>query len=160
MAYDISTREVPDRRIISIRDRMTQAALPAFIGRSFGDLYGLARLPGVAETGEPFVIYHAFGPDGIDAEICLPVSGDLDATGRIAARVLPGGLVAETLHIGPYEGLGAAYEALSGWIDLNGFEASGPVRERYLNAPGEDVPPTAYRTIVEMPIAEAAVPAR
>ncbi len=160
MTYDISRREVPDQPIVSIRDRVTPSEMPAFIGRSFGELFGHLRLLGVEPRGEPFVIYHAFGPDEIDAEVCLPIIGDVVATGRITARVLPGATVAETLHVGPYDELATAYGALVIWIGQNGFEAVGPVRERYLNEPGPDVPPAAYRTIIEMPIAEAAVMAR
>jgi len=160
MVYDISRREVPDQPIVAIRDRMAQADLPIFIGRSIAELVAHLRLLGVSSSSEPFVIYHAFGPDDIDAEVCLPFVGDVVATGRIIARVLPGATVAETLHVGPYEELGAAYAVLTDWIELHGFEPAGPVRERYLNAPADDVPPSAYRTIIEMPIAPAAVLAR
>ena len=71
--------------------------------------------------------------------------------------MLPGGTVAEVLHVGPYEELATAHAALAAWIERNGFEAVGPVRERYLNGPADGVPATAYRTIIEMPIAEAPV---
>ncbi|OGO55450.1 MAG: hypothetical protein A2Z32_05960 [Chloroflexi bacterium RBG_16_69_14] len=160
MAYEISRREVPDQPIVSIRERMAAADLPAFCGRSFGELYGHLQLLGVPPTGEPFVLYHAFGPDDIDAEACVPFTGDITASGRITARVLPAATVVETLHIGPYDELPNAYAALSGWIAQNGLEPVWPVRERYLNEPGPDVPPTAYRTVIAMPIAEVAVPAR
>ena len=75
-------------------------------------------------------------------------------------KILKPQTVVETLHIGPYDELPNAYAALSGWIAQNGLEPVWPVRERYLNEPGPDVPPTAYRTVIAMPIAEVAVPAR
>ena len=55
---------------------------------------------------------------------------------------------------------GRRTEALTEWIHRNDLEVIGPVRERYLNAPGVDVPPSAYRTVIEMPIAPALVLAR
>ncbi len=157
MIYDISTHEIPDRSIVSIRRRIAPSEMPSFVGRSFGDLYTHLGMLGVTPSGEPLVVYHAFDPDGIDAEVCVPIVGEVAATGQIVARVLPGGLVAETLHVGPYDELGAAYTALTEWIGRNDFEAAGPARERYLNAPGEGVPPSAYRTIIEMPISPALV---
>jgi effector-binding domain-containing protein len=76
----------------------------------------------------------------------------VSAAGRIQDRVLPAMTVATTLHIGPYEEFGHAYAALTDWIDLHHAETAGPVRERYLNGPGDGVAPAEYRTEVEMPI--------
>jgi effector-binding domain-containing protein len=160
MTYDISRRVIPDQRILSIRDRMVQSELPAFLGRSFGELFSHLRLLGVEAQGEPFVIYHAFGWDDTDAEVCVPIGAEVVASGRITGRLLEGQSVAQTLHVGPYEELATAYAAVTAWIRRNGFEAAGPVRERYLNGPADAVSPTAYRTILEMPIVEAAVLAR
>lgn len=131
--------------------------MPTFIGRSFGELYEHTRLLGVETVGEPFIIYHAFEPECIDAEVCLSIAGEMIAAGRIKARVLPAATVAWTLHIGPYDELGTAYGALLGWVGQHGLEAVGPMRERYLNEPGPDVPPTEYRTLIEVPIAEIAI---
>jgi effector-binding domain-containing protein len=160
MTYDISRRVIPDQRILSIRDRLVQSELPAFLGRSFGELFGHLRLLGVEPQGEPFVIYHAFGWDDTDLEVCVPIAAEVVASGRITARLLPGESVAQTLHVGPYDELATAYAAVTAWIRRNGFEVAGPVRERYLNGPADAVSPTAYRTILEMPIVEAAVLAR
>jgi effector-binding domain-containing protein len=157
MAYDISRHEVPDQPIVSIRDCVAQATLPAFIGHAFGQLFGHLRVLGVAPGGEPFVIYHEFGPSEVDAEVCVPIAGGVVANGTISARVLPGATVARTLHVGPYEELADAYAALTHWIGAHDVAVVGPVRERYLNAPGGDVGPSDYRTIIEIPIVEAAV---
>ncbi len=157
MRYDIETRELPEQTIISVREEVPPADLPAFIGRSFGDLFGHVRLLSITVAGEPFAIYHAFGADAIDAEIGLPVAGHVEATGRITTRELPAMTVAETLHVGPYEELGGAYAALEAWIGDHGFEAVGPVRERYLAGPGTGVAPAAYRTMVALPIARVPV---
>ncbi len=157
MTYDV--RELPAQTIISIRERVMPADLPAFIGRSFGDLFRHVRLLSITVAGEPFAIYHSFGADAIDAEIGLPVVGPVEASGRIATRDLPPTTVVETVHAGPYEGLAATYAALDGWIAEHGFEADGPVRERYLDGPGTGVAPSEYRTIIAMPIAQVPVPA-
>jgi effector-binding domain-containing protein len=157
MEYQVSMQDVPDQPIVSIRGRLAQSDLPAFIGRSFGELYGHLRLLGVKPGGEPFVIYHEFGPNEVDAEVCTPVAGPMKASGRITSRVLPAATVAQALHIGPYEDLHVAYAAVTHWVGGHGLEAAGPVRERYLDGPGDGVPPWAYRTIVEQPVVEAAV---
>ena len=157
MTYDITRHEVPDMTIVSVRERHALAEMQEFFGRAWGELYGyLARL-GATPVGEPFALYHEFGPDGVDIEACVWYVGDVPSADTIVARVLPAATVAETIHVGPYDDLPKAYEALTGWITQHGLEPVGPVRETYLNEPGPDVPPSTYRTRIEMPIAEAAV---
>ena len=158
MAYDINQHDLRPQPIIAVRERLDQAKLPAFFGRAFGELYAHLGRHGVPPRGEPFVIYHAFGPNGIDAEVCLPVPTVVPATDPITYQELPAMTVVETLHVGPYDELGQAYLVLDEWIDDHGFEAAGPVRERYLNEPGPGVPPQTYRTIVQIPIAPVALP--
>ncbi|MGZ8515150.1 MAG: GyrI-like domain-containing protein [Candidatus Limnocylindrales bacterium] len=157
MDYVIAKRELPQQPIVSIRDRCAQGDIPGFVGTAFGELFGRLGLLGVEPAGPPFVIYHEFGPDGVDAEVSVPIAQAVSATGRIKARVLPAVTVAGTLHVGPYDDLGAAYAALTEWIRSNGFEATGPFQERYLNGPGDQVSPAEYRTEVEIPIVAAAV---
>ena len=164
MKYVIATREIEPQPILSIRDRRPAPSLPQFLGQSFDALFSRLGLLGVEPAGPPFVIYHEFGPDDIDAEVCVPIATGVTATGGIHDRVLPPITVATTLHVGPYEELETAYGALTTWIGENGFEAAGPLQERYLNGPGGpgvDVLPADYRTEVEIPIvpAAAAVPA-
>jgi effector-binding domain-containing protein len=158
MDYVVATHELAQRPVISIRDRHPQAELPGFIGDAFGALFGRLGLLGVKPAGHPFVIYHAFDPEEIDAEVCLPVAPDITGSGRTQTRTLPSMTVARTLHVGPYEDLGDAYAVLTEWVRHNKFETAGPVQERYLNGPGDHVPPAEYRTEIEIPIVPAAVP--
>lgn len=158
MSYDINQHDLRPQPVISIRERIEQENLPTFFGRAFSELYAHLGRHGVPPRGEPFVIYHAFGPDGMDTEVCVPVPTVMPVTDRIGYRELPAVAVVDTLHVGPYEGLGQAYQALADWMEDHGFEAAGPVRERYLNEPGPDVPPATYRTVVQIPVRPIAVP--
>jgi effector-binding domain-containing protein len=157
MAYDIVQHDLRPQPVISVREHLDQEQLPAFFGRALGDLYAHLGRHGVPPRGAPFVIYHAFGPNGIDAEVCLPVPTAVPASDRVDYRVLPSATVVETLHVGPYDELGHAYEALVDWIGDHGFEAAGPFRERYLTEPGPGIAPANYRTIVQIPIEQAPV---
>ena len=157
MEYVIATRDLRAQDVFSIRDRLAPTGIPTFLQEAFGELYGRLGLLGVPPAGHPFVIYHAFGPTEMDAEVCVPIAQPASATGRIVSRQLPALTVARTLHVGPYEELGAAYRALTDWVERNGFETSGPVQGRYLNGPGEGVGPADFRTEMEIPVIPAAV---
>jgi effector-binding domain-containing protein len=157
MEYVVATHELPAQPIFSIRERQAPPDIPAFLSGAFGELFGRLGLLGIPPAGHPFVIYHAFGPADMDAEVCVPMAEAASATGRMQSRETPAMTVARTLNVGPYEELGAAYRALTEWIERNGLEAAGPVQERYLNGPGDGVGPGEFRTEVEIPIVPAAV---
>ena len=161
MTYLIATHDIDQQAVVSIRDQRAEQGIPGFLAESFRVLFARLRLLGVDAAGPPFVIYHEFGPDGVDAEVCVPVVEAISANGKVQSRVLPAATVARTLHIGPYEELGSAYAELTDWILDHGFETAGPVHERYLNGPGDVASPADYRTEIEMPIVPrvVAVPA-
>ena len=157
MFYEVSVLDVPAQWVVSVRRRLVAGEIPLFIGESFGQVYGhLAKL-GVESTGAPFVLYHQFGPDGIDAEVCAPIARRIAPAAPVRVRKLHPATVAQTVHVGPYEELGTAYQALTEWMDDHGRQAAGPVRECYLTGPESELPPTLYRTEIAMPISEASV---
>ena len=155
VTYEMSVVDLPELHVIAIRGQHPAEEVPTFIGTAFDELFGhLGRL-GVQPAGAPLVLYHAFGPDGVDADVCVPVAGPVPASGRIEIHVLPPVTCVRTLHVGPYDALSGAYAALTDWIDDHGFRPDGPVRERYLNGPGEATDPADFRTDIEMPVAVA-----
>jgi effector-binding domain-containing protein len=70
----------------------------------------------------------------------------------VEVGVLEGGTMAATIHTGPYDASGAAYEALMTWIDDRGRQPVGPPRERYLNDP-HVVGLDRAETEIEVPVA-------
>lgn len=157
MEYAFEIRDVPQITVLSIRASITQPEMPAFIGAAFGELYEHASRHGVATAGEPFIIYHTFGPGALDVQICAPITGGPPTAGRIELSTLPAATVAHTLHVGPYERLADAYDSLMHWVADHGYEPSAPVRERYLTGP--DTPPDQHRTEIDLPVTRTAVPA-
>lgn len=157
MDYLIASHHVEPQAIYSIRERRTRDDLPRFLKAAFPELLGRLRLLGVTPSGPPFVIYHEFGTQGIDAEVSVPIDAPIVVAGKVESRVLPEMTVARTLHLGPYEKLEDAYTALRTWIRGHEFEIAGPVQERYLNGPGDHVASDEYRTEIEMPIVPAVI---
>ena len=109
MTYEMSVVEVPDMRVLAIRGTHRAEDVPAFLQASFDELFGHLGRAGVQPAGPPFVLYHAFGPAGVDADVCVPVAGPVEASGRIEAHELSGVTCVRTLHVGPYAALSGAY---------------------------------------------------
>jgi effector-binding domain-containing protein len=157
MGETISIHDLPEQDVLAIRAHRPTVEIPTFLGTSFEQLYGRLALLGATPAGPPFVIYHAFEPSMIDAEVCVPYAGTVASNGTVTTRHLPATMAARTLHVGPYDTIGGAYAAVEAWTHEHGYEPSGPVRECYLNGPGDGVSPAEYRTEVLLPIAPVAV---
>jgi effector-binding domain-containing protein len=112
MAYDFMIRRVAVQPTMSIRGQANLADLVGTIGEYLTEVWRYVQESGARPAGPPFTRYHAVAGASIDLEAGLPVSAALPGKGRIRPGELPGGEVAVTTHIGPYDGLVAAGEAL------------------------------------------------
>jgi effector-binding domain-containing protein len=128
-------------------------------GKAFGEAYGYLSMRGVPAQGPPFTIYHEMpqADRPVDLEICAPIGRAVDPPEGWQVYELPAGTFATLLHVGPYDSIGAGYEAMWTWIGEHGLTVTGPPREVYLSPP--EVPPDQVKTIIEVPVADAATPA-
>ena len=73
--------------------------------------------------------------------------------GDVVADMLPGGLVATTMHEGPYDRLTDAHAAIQQWVEEQGLKAAGAPWESYVTDPGECPDPKDWQTEVIWPLA-------
>ena len=140
LKYEVKSREIEPQRVATIRERVPTTAIGKAMGEGFGEVAHAVEMIGAEIDGLPFAIHHSVSPEEVDVEIGFPVIGDVEV-GRVHTGTLDGGLVACTVHMGPYEEVGSAYEAVSGWVQLHGKRVIGSPREVYLNEPAEGVVP-------------------
>jgi effector-binding domain-containing protein len=154
MTYEVRLREAQPQQAATIRGRATWAELGTFIGDAMKEIFEVAGEQGVRFAGPAFAIYHWAEAEEaeVDLEVGMPVAEPVEPAGRVAAAVIPGGLVATTLHAGRYEDVGPAYRALGEWIQEHGHEMTGPCREVYIVDPGQVQDPGALRTEIVWPI--------
>lgn len=107
---------------------------------------------GARMAGAPFSRYHAFGPDEIDLEAGIPVQAAFAEKGRVKNGELPAGRAATAWHVGPYEKLGPAHEALAAWVAAQKLEAAGGPWEIYWTDPGMVPDPQKWRTQLFLPV--------
>lgn len=141
MAREVSVRELAAQPILGKRYRTSMEKIGEDIGGGYGELFGYLGELGESPSGAPFVLYFGtdaeLDPNDFEMEVCVPVNRVLEDRGDIAARELEGGLAASTIHKGPYSEMEAVYGEMDAWMRENGYEYAGPVREVYMNDPGQ-----------------------
>jgi effector-binding domain-containing protein len=151
--YDVSFKTIPPQTVLSVRTITPMERLPADIGAAYAEIMPQVEGGPAAYAGPPFIIYHDMDHSrvGVDMEVCLPVTAPQAAAGRVQCLELPAVTVACTLHRGPYDEIGNAYQALQEEIDVQRRAAAGPPREVYLNDPGQ-VASEELLTEVQLPV--------
>jgi effector-binding domain-containing protein len=150
--YQISEKELPTQLALTHRAPVTMATIGDGVGRAFGVLMEHGGRTGAQWAGPPFILY----PEACDGEfeitVCMPVVPGADGGDAVTLERVPGGLVATTVHVGPYSEVGKAYTALQKWMTDNGRRPAGMVREIYLNDPNT-VAAEELLTEIDWPIA-------
>ncbi|WP_147471520.1 GyrI-like domain-containing protein [Nocardia stercoris] len=108
-----------------------------------------ARGPATTTAGEH--IPHT-GAEMVQFDVPLELAPRLGPRTAAEVVVVPGTLVARTVHRGGYHGLGAAYRALWEWLRDSGFHPVGPPVQAYLVGPDEVVDPTQLLTEIRLPV--------
>lgn len=152
MNYEVHIATLQRRPAAVVRAQVDLEGLADFLGGAFEEVVTVLGRQGLSPTGPPFGRYSPSEARGFDVEAGFPVAQSVTAEGRVAPDELPGGVVAYTIHVGAYDGIGAAYAAATDWIVENGFVVSNGAWETYLDDPKVPEP----RTEVFVPCKPAA----
>ena len=128
-----------------VRRQADQTELAALVPECCGIVWQAVKAQKAA-AGRHVAIYR-------DASIRLDVGvellGPFDDDGEVVRSATPAGTVASITHLGPYDGLGAAHEAVRHWCEAHGHRLAGPSWEIYGHwRPEWDADPSAIRTDV------------
>jgi effector-binding domain-containing protein len=137
--YDIEVVERHREDAAVIRGRAAHGQVGPFIPEALGELFDNLGMDPI--VGPPFcridMMEEEFG-----LEVGFPVERPVEAIGRIEPSELPGGPVATTMHVGPYDTVASAYFALEAWMREHHYVQTGPPWEAYLDGPEVPQPRT------------------
>ncbi len=151
MSYKCELVVRPAQPVLSIRARGSVKDLPSILGKSYGAIGAYLGRLGQQPSGAPFVAYYNSDMQNLDLEIGFPVAKKLSGQGEIQPGEIPAGNAAGCLHVGPYDKVQAAYQALGEWMQAKGYEGTGVCYEIYLNDP-QHTPPESLQTQILFPI--------
>lgn len=151
MPYQITLEEKAVQPTIAIRTRSAVQNLPQVLGKAFGNIMSYLAEIGVQPAGAPYVGYFNTDMQDLDIEIGFPMAQGKGGKDHIIASEIPAGKQVSCLHVGPYNQVGSAYDAMIEWILANGYTASGVSYEFYLNDP-EHTPESELLTKIVFPL--------
>ncbi|MEV6805336.1 MerR family transcriptional regulator [Streptomyces sp. NPDC051132] len=152
--YEVTLGREPERRLAVVRAVCTPGGIGAGVEECMGRLLPVLGKRGIAWEPPLWGLY----PLDLEERIEVAVGAQTpqgEGMPGLECEVLPGGLVAETLHIGSYGQLPLAYNALFAAIHERGLRPQAPVREAYLVGPAK-APQEELMTRLVIPVQESA----
>ncbi len=150
MTYDVTIEVRDEQPAAVVRGQESLEDLATFLRDAFEDVGKALADQHLFPAGPPFGQYRVVG-SGFDVAAGFPCSAPVVAVGAVEPLLLPGGMVATTVHVGSYDRVGAAYEAVAEWLASTGRVPNGEPWECYLDDPTVAEP----RTLVCFPCAAA-----
>ncbi|MEU2490928.1 MerR family transcriptional regulator [Streptomyces sp. NPDC007883] len=148
--YEVTMSRVPERRLAVVRAICTPSEIGTSVEECAGRLLPVLGNAGIAWEPPLWGLY----PLDLEERMEITVGAQTphgDGPPGLELEVLPGGLAAETMHIGPYAQLPLAYSALFTAIHERGLRPQAPVREAYLVGPAE-APQESLMTRLLIPV--------
>jgi AraC family transcriptional regulator len=156
MAYDVVKKQIPLQPVLVIQGRVPRSGIADFLGSAFQKVFVYAQQNGITVTGAPLARYTEMTSDSFTIQAGFPVSS-LPASSAEGSEVrgdtLPGGPVAFTVHMGPYDKLPEAMAAIGDWIKQQGLAPAGAPWESYVTDPASLPDPKDWKTEVFCPLA-------
>jgi effector-binding domain-containing protein len=126
--YEISLRQVAPQPTAVIAQATTWAEFGSLWRSLLDEVYAVLRSDGSLRPGCNVMLYRDDVPN---VEVGVGLTDPFTASGRVIRSALPAGLVATTVHRGPYEQLGAAHRAVREWCAARGHGLAGARWEIY-----------------------------
>jgi len=148
--YEVVLKKLEPQTIAGVRGKIPAYPEQGPLWEQLGKYLTSKR---IAMNGPCLTLYYSEEPD-IDAEVCEPVAREFPDGEQVKFHPLPSvEQAACVVHHGPFTAIGEAYGFLQKWMEANGYECTGPIREVYLREAkheGKGVSQTDPETVTEI----------
>lgn len=148
MPYDVEIQDRPAMSLASVRRDIEQTEIGQWVDealQTIGPAFGVA---GTEPGGPPVCVYHTWSDGRTLCEVGIPLDHPVPGLDHTTIEAGPS---AVTMHVGPYDRLTEAHEAIRTWLEQEGRTAGDLAYEVYLDDPSVTAP-EAVRTEVVWPL--------
>ena len=138
--------ELAPQTVALIHLTVPRSEMQLVMGPGISEVMAAVKAQGIGPAGPWFTHHLNMEPATFDFEICVPVTGPVEAMGRVKPGESSAVRVAQTVYHGPYEGLGEAWGEFRAWVADNGHHPRADLYERYLAGPESSPDPAEWRT--------------
>lgn len=145
--YTISTLNWPERQFITKRTTVPFNKLSDFFKENYGAIYSFIGQAGLRSDGMPCAFYYKIDEvkNETDMAAAVAVQGNVPDAAALEKVVLPASKVITTTHIGSYDTMVPAYQAMDQYLAENGLKKELMIEE-YLSDPMIDKDPAKWKT--------------
>jgi effector-binding domain-containing protein len=128
MPCDVQVTYAEPLPIAVVRRRCSPAQFAQVIPAACGEVWQFIRASNLPHTGINLALYLDLE---FNLEVGVVVKHPFTSEGPVISSATPGGRVATVMHLGPYERLGEAHQAIRGWCAARHHQLAGPFWEIY-----------------------------
>lgn len=129
MTSDVVLKDVGPQWIVSLREPIPQYRA---VGQLIGKLYGTLGPLGAQGPGVVLLHDSEYKDKDVDAEAGIYLKQSAHVDSPLRCYQLPPVTVASTVHHGAFNRIAEAYGDLMRWVEANGYHATSPTREIFL----------------------------
>jgi effector-binding domain-containing protein len=148
MTHEIVIETVAARPLAAVRRRVRIGEVSTSWRQPLDQVWAfLRRHQGLRTDGHNIFLYHhpADREDPMDVNFGVEITGPFEGEGEVVFAETPAGTVASTVHVGPYDRLREAHDAVHAWRAAQGRSFAGVSWEIY-GDPSDD--PTSFEVRV------------
>lgn len=150
MGYEIERKTVEPLMVAFVTSKACVAEMPQRMGEAFQRVYECTTRVDAQPEGPAFAQYLSM-EEPFEFRAGFPVARKFEPGNGVEVSELPGGEVISTIHLGPYDRLEEAYEALMAYARENGLQPGDSMWEFYWNDP-QTTDPEDLKTEIVMPL--------
>jgi effector-binding domain-containing protein len=133
MGYDIVVETAQTELVAAVRARVPISGIAQAWKPALDQVWAFLRANSGLRPGHNLFLYHhpERRNDAMDIDFGVQVASPFEPEGHVQCVKTPAGTVARTIHVGPYERLGDAHNAIHAWCAANSRNIAGASWETY-----------------------------
>lgn len=148
--YEVKVADHTGHTFASVRKDVNMTEIADFLAAGYGTVMGAMAAKEVPMSGAPGGLYFTWDEETsmTNMAAAIPIAEAVELGDGIEVVSIPAGKSLTIDYYGPYDGVGAAHEAMEAYCKANNIEPTLPCLESYVTDPTTEEDPSKWLTHV------------